>query len=200
MGNLLVSGVISKCGLQPFNAIEFYAVDEGDVVPASGGDYCDYGLLQEGGVPNSGTNPKFNIDSSLCSNAITNGDFWRITNDAAAFLAYFGVAADYEVADLSLFNGTNIVDLFGPVGLFDRYGCSECDIADASAWNYVGGWAYRNDGSNTGNEGIVFETNWSINQNVVASCTTNDTCDCHFPLGTYSPTGTGAAPVCSPPT
>ena len=194
MGNLIVSGVINK-GLG-FNAIEFYAVDEGDCLEVTGGDYCDYGLLQEGGVPNSGTNPKFNIDSSLCSNAITNGDFWRITNDAAAFLAYFGVAADYEVADLSLFDGTNIVDLIDEFGLFDRYG----EIG-TSSWNYVNGWAYRNDGDDLGNEGTFNETNWSINQGGVATCTTNN-CGCSFPLGTYSPTANAGdePPVCSPQT
>jgi hypothetical protein len=200
MGNIIVSGVINKGGLQPFNAIEFYAVGQGDSVTGAGlsvgGDYCDYFLLQQGGVPESGTNLRFNIDSSLCSNVIATGAFWRITNDAAAFMAYFGVPADYVDPNLSRFDGTNIVDLFGPNpgGLEDRYG----EIG-TNSWNYVGGWAYRDDGDDTGND-TFDEANWSINQDRVASCTTNDTCGCRFPLGTYNPTGTGAAPVCTLPT
>ena len=41
MGNIIVSGVISKGGSQPFNAIEFYAVNQGDSVM---GAHCDNNL------------------------------------------------------------------------------------------------------------------------------------------------------------
>jgi len=197
MGNVIISGVISKGGCQPFNAIEFYAVSEG-AIGSTGDDWCEYQLLQQGGVSSDVvSNPPFRIDESpACSTPIVQGTFWRITDDATAFSAYFGgVAADYEVADLSLFDGTNIVDLIDQTGLLDRYG----EIG-TNSWNYGDGWAYRDDGFNTGNEGAFVETNWSINQDRVASCTTNDTCNCRFPLGTYSPTGTAEPPVCSPPT
>ena len=68
MGNIVVSGVFSKAG--GFNAIEFYAVGEGDTQGFVGGDWCDY-FLPEGGV-------KIFIDESpACSNTITTGDFWN---------------------------------------------------------------------------------------------------------------------------
>jgi len=113
MGNLLIviTGVINKGGSQPFNAIEFYAVGEGT--------YTGYSLLQEGGVPQSDTNLVFTLDGGT-NTPIVKGTFWRITNDAAAFSAYFGgVAANFVDPNLSLFDGTNIVDLLD-IGLLDR--------------------------------------------------------------------------------
>jgi len=183
MGNLLITGVISKAA--EFNAIEFYALGDGDA-------YSDYFLLQQGGVPQSGTNQGFSLDGGT-NTPIVKGTFWRITDDAAAFSAYFGEPADYVTNNLSLFFGTNIVDLIDNNGLLDRYG----EIG-TNSWNYGDGWAYRNDGFDTGNDGAFVETNWSINQDLVALCTINDTCDCRFPLGTYNPTGTAEPPVCSP--
>lgn len=63
-----------------------------------------------------------------------------------------------------------------------------------NSWNYIDGWAYRNDGFNAGNEGAFVETNWSINQGAIAGCTDNGSCSSTFPLGTYCPGG------CSSPT
>ena len=121
-----------------------------------------------------------------------------ITDNQVAFEAYFGVAADYEVSDLSLFDGTKIVDLFdfrdSTIGLIlDRYG-----EVGTNSWNYGDGWAYRNDGFDFGNEGAFVETNWSIIQGAIAGCTDNGSCSATFPLGTYCPSSTPGA--CSPST
>ena len=166
---------------------------------SEGGDgptYTDYALFQE--VNNQYLS--FFLDGGS-NTPIVNGTFWRITDNQAAFSAYFGVAADAELTELSLFDGTrfdgtNIFDLLVVPGTFvDRYGDSA-----TTSWNYVDGWAYRNDGDDFGNEGAFVETNWSIIQDAIAGCTENGSCSATFPLGTYSPTVSTTSSTMSPPT
>ena len=158
-GQSTITGVFSKSGFGNigvgFNAIEFYAVGQGDC-QGTGGDWCDY-ILGDG-------NTGFSIGP--CT-PFAIGDFWRITDNQTAFSDYFGVTADYEVADVSIFDGTEIVDLFSflfqtNVAADDQYGDST-----SSSWNYVDGWAYRDGGTSFG---TFDETNWDINQGAVPYC------------------------------
>jgi hypothetical protein len=79
---------------------------------------------------------------------------------------------------LSLFNGTDIVDVFGVIGL-DGTGTS---------WDYTDGWAYRMD--DTEPDGNFNESDWTILTGSMVGGGTNSTAQVPFPIATYECTAT----------
>lgn len=162
-------------------------------------DIADLSLHGFGSANNGGGTDGVELTFSGSANA---GDFIYITDDAAAFTTYFGLTADYESAAASV-NGDDALELFFDGNVIDTFGDINTD-GTGEPWDYVDGWAYRND--STGPDGTSFNiSSWSFSgPNATDGCTTNASCSSVFPIGTYTYSGTpcgvslgSAAYVCS---
>mgnify|MGYP005839047619 CR=1 FL=1 len=187
--DLVITGVLDgplPGGLP--KAIEIYAINDVN-------DLSVYGLESaNNGNPASG--PEFYFPAD----AISAGDYIYVghDDDTEAFLAFLGFEADYldNVANnngddaIILYLNDSQIDVFGEVGV-DGTG---------EPWEYLDGWAYRNDG--TGPDGTTFELgNWTYSgPNALDDETSNSSAATPWPLGTYETTVTSVAtPVISPP-
>ena len=108
---------------------------------------------------------------------------WR--QRALAFTTFFGFAPDFTHGQatningddaIELFLGTDVVDVFGTVGM----------SGTGQPWEYTDGWAYRVD--ETGQDGSTFVlANWSFSGiNALDGEATNATAMTPFQLGTYT--------------
>ncbi|MEZ6191523.1 MAG: PEP-CTERM sorting domain-containing protein [Phycisphaerales bacterium] len=133
----------------------------------------------------------------ILSGSASAGDFIYLASESVQFSTYFGFTptlfftggANGGPASI---NGDDAVELFyDPTGAFaggetvvDVFG----EIASLpGAWNYLDGWAYRND--NTGPDGSTFVIgNWTFSGiNVTDGTTSNSQVNPPFPIGTYVP-------------
>ncbi len=155
-------------------------------------DISVYGLEIAGnGGASSGT-PDYNFPAD----SYTAGDFIYVgrtntsSDNAAAFLQYYGVTVTYQDNSVShngddvilLYNGTTVVDTWGELGV-DGTG---------TAWDSLDGWAYRNDGQ--GPNATFTASEWTFSgANATDGCDladdtgTNAGCASVNPIGTYSP-------------
>ena len=173
-GDLVITGVVDgplPGGLP--KAIELYVAND---IP----DLSIYGV----GSANNG-NPSTGPEFTFPAVAATAGDFIYLASEIPGFTAFFGFAPDFTNATapningddaIELFLGTDVVDVFGTVGM----------SGTGQPWEYTDGWAYRADG--TGQDGATFApSNWSFSGiNALDGATTNATATTPFPPGTYT--------------
>ena len=118
------------------------------------------------------------------------GDFIYVVYEATAgdFNNYFGLTADYLDAVANV-NGDDALELFNNGSVIDTFGDINLD-GTGQPWEYLDGWAYRN--NSTGPDGSSFVlSNWSFsNPNATDGCTTNGTCGSQFPIGSFVYSGT----------
>lgn len=152
--------------------IELYVVND---IP----DLSIYGF----GVANNGGGTD-GIEYTFPADAATAGDFIYVTNDAAAFTAFFGGTADYETGTVN-FNGDDAIEIFESGQVIDVFGDINVD-GTGTSWGYVDTWVARK--CATGPDGSTFvEANWDIApEGTYTGQTDNATTPLPFDLGAYS--------------
>gem|GEM_PF-1272413 len=179
--NLIITGVVDGPleGGTP-KAIEFYAINNIS-------DLSHYAF----GVANNGDGsdgPEFQFPSE----SISAGAFIYVATEQPYFNTFFGFDPNYISGHASI-NGDDAVELFydisgefsGSETAIDVFGDINTD-GTGEDWDYVDGWAYRND--NSGPDGATFNlANWSFSgTNALDEETSNTTATSPFPIGTYS--------------
>ena len=176
---LVITGVID--GPLPGGvpkAIEFYVV----------GDIAD---LSAYGVENrfNDSSPS-GADFTFPAVAASAGDYLYLASESTEFTNWFGFAPDYTSGSFTI-NGDDGIILYydggtGPA-IVDEFGETGVD-GTGQAWEYLDGWAYRNDGV-PANDGTFVAGNWTYSgTNALDGETSNATASTPFPTGTYSPT------------
>jgi hypothetical protein len=165
---LILTGVMYPGGTP--KAIEIYVAE-------NIADLSVYGI----GVASNGTGTD-GVEFSFPAVSANAGDFIYLANDAAAFLAFYGFAADYVTTVLN-FNGDDTVELFenGQVG--DSFGFPDVD-GTGTTWEYVLTWATRN--CATGPDGGFIEANWTLAPlNTYSGVATNAEAASPYNIGAY---------------
>jgi len=186
--DLVITGVLDgplPGGLP--KAIELYAINDIS-------DLSVYGLESA----NNG-NPSAGVEFYFPADAVSAGDYIYVGHDdeSAAFLAFLGFEADY-LDNVANNNGDDAIILYLNDSQIDVYGEVGVD-GTGEPWEYLDGWAYRNDG--TGPDGTTFEVgNWTYSgPNALDDETSNSSATTPWPLGTYETTVTSVAtPIISP--
>ena len=139
-------------------------------------DIADLSIYGFGSATNGGGTDGVEFTLSGSANA---GDFIYIASEETGFTEFFGFAPNFTSSSAGV-NGDDAVELFLNGEVIDTFGDINTD-GTGTAWDYMDGWAYRND--NTGPDGtnFIFE-NWTFSGiNALDGTTTNTT----FPIGTY---------------
>jgi predicted extracellular nuclease len=171
--DLIITGVVDGplSGGTP-KAIEFYVVN----------DITDLSIYGFGSANNGGGTDGQEFTFSAVSAAA--GDFLYVASESSNFETFFGFAPDYTSNAASI-NGDDAIELFTNGAVTDIFGDINTD-GTGQSWEYLDGWAYRNDG--TGPDGSTFNTSsWSFSGiNALDGETTNATAATPFPIGTYT--------------
>lgn len=118
------------------------------------------------------------------------GEFIYISSSAFDFLAYFNFAANFT-SDVASINGDDAIELFydetsffeGAESVVDIFGDINTDGTNQD-WEYLDGWAYRNNDSSPNTNFALSE--WSFSGiNAVDNCTSNESCNSTFPIATF---------------
>ena len=171
MSNLVISGVIDGPlpGGTP-KAIEFYVLND---IP----DLSIYGV---GSANNGGgtDGQEFTFSGSA-----TAGEYIYLATETTEFNNFFGFNPDYTHSAANI-NGDDAIELFLNGSVVDTFGEINLD-GTGQPWEYLDGWAYRNNG--TGPDGTSFEiNNWSFsNPNALDGESNNDTAGTPFPVGMF---------------
>jgi len=117
--------------------------------------------------------------------AVSAGTFIYVASDVDQFTAFFGFAPTYNAGSVMSINGDDAIELFENGSVSDTFGDINTD-GNGTAWEYLDGWAYRNDG--TGPEGTTFTpTNWTYSgANALDGESDNASATTPFPIGSYS--------------
>ena len=120
--------------------------------------------------------------TTTLSGSAAAGDFFYLTPDASEFTTYFGGTSDFSGGSINgndsivVRNGTTVLDTFGVPGT----------DGSGEAWDYLDGWAYRNDNTVAGGATMNLAS-WTFSGiNVNDSQTSNATAATPFPIGTYT--------------
>ena len=119
------------------------------------------------------------------ADAASAGTFIYVASDVDKFTEFFGFAPTYNAGSVMSINGDDAIELFENGTVSDTFGDINTD-GSGEAWDYLDGWAYRND--DTGPEGTTFTpTNWAYSGiNVLDGQSDNASASTPFPIGTYS--------------
>jgi len=118
------------------------------------------------------------------------GTFIYISSNDVSFTEYFGFPPNYVSGAMSI-NGDDAIELFQNGAVIDVFGDINVD-GNGTPWEYLDGWAYRNDGTGA-NGGVFVESDFMYSgPNAVDGCSTNATCSSVMPIGTYAPGGSGS--------
>ena len=184
--SLMISGVYDGplSGGLP-KGIELYAINDID-------DLSSYGV----GSANNGGGTD-GQEFTFPSVSLTAGNYIYVTSDSAGFRDYFGFNADYISGSMTI-NGNDALELFIDGTVIDVYGDINVD-GDGETWDYLDGWAYRNNGE-VNNMGTFDDTKWTYSgANATFGCTTNGTCGSVYPNGTFT-TSSDVSPWAGPET
>jgi len=181
--DIIVTGVIDGplTGGIP-KAIELYVVND---IP----DLSIYGIgSANNGGGSDGEEFTFPADSASA------GDFLYVASEETQFNTFFGFNPDYTSSAANI-NGDDAIELFTNGSVSDVFGDIDVD-GTGEDWEYMDGWAYRND--NSGPDGSAFSlVNWGFSgKNALDGESSNGTAANPFPIGTYSP----GAVIDNPPT
>ena len=119
--------------------------------------------------------------------AVSAGTYIYVASEVDQFTAFFGFAPTYNAGSVMSINGDDAIELFENGSVSDTFGDINTD-GNGEAWEYLDGWAYRND--DTGPEGATFtSTNWTYSgANALDGESDNASATTPFPTGTYSNT------------
>ncbi|MFT6148045.1 MAG: hypothetical protein ACJAUH_000725, partial [Saprospiraceae bacterium] len=151
--------------------VEFYVINNISDLSAYG-----FGSANNGG----GTDGE---EYTFPAQPATAGTFLYLTPTAAEFNTYFGFNADFVDGSAGI-NGDDAVELFQNGVAVDVFGDINVD-GSGTAWDYLDGWAYRND---MGTISTTFTlADWTYSGiNVNDGMSSNGNATTPFPIGTYS--------------
>ncbi|AUP78203.1 fibronectin type III domain-containing protein [Flavivirga eckloniae] len=171
--DLIISGVIDGplSGGVP-KAIEFFAVN----------DIADLSIYGFGSANNGGGTDGQEFTFSGSASA---GDFIYVASEETGFTNFFGFAPNFTNSTAGI-NGDDAIELFLNGTVVDVFGDINTD-GSGQPWEYLDGWAYRND--DTGADGSTFVIgNWTFSgPNALDGAMTNNTATTPFPLKAYGP-------------
>ncbi len=167
-------------------------------------DVADLSIYGVGAANNGGGTDGVEL---VLSGAATAGDYLYIVEDdgqgalGVGFASYFGFTpthifdGSFSGGGAASINGDDAIELFqdntgafaGAETVIDVFGDINTD-GTGTAWDYLDGWAYRND--TTGPDGSTFNiANWSFSgTNVTDGTTSNADVTPPFPIGTFTAT------------
>lgn len=123
--------------------------------------------------------------------SVAAGTFLYVTTDSTGFNNFFGFDADFISGSMAI-NGDDAVELFQDSLVIDVFGDINVD-GSGTAWDYLDGWAYRNDFS-AANNGVWDETTFYYSGiDAMDFELTNATAATPFPVGSYVEAGSGIA-------
>ena len=152
-------------------AIEFYVINNISDLSAYG-----FGSANNGGGSDG-------EEFTFPAQAATAGTFLYLSTTTTEFNTYFGFNPDFTDGSASI-NGDDAVELFHNGTAVDVFGDINVD-GSGTAWDYLDGWAYRNDNGTTSTTFTVADWTYS-GINVNDNMTSNATATTPFPIGTYS--------------
>ena len=174
--SLVITGVFDAplTGGTP-KGIELYVINDIDDLSSFG-----VGSANNGG----GTDGQ---EFTFPADAVSAGTFIYVASEVDQFTAFFGFAPTYNAGSVMSINGDDAIELFENGSVSDTFGDINTD-GNGEAWEYLDGWAYRND--DTGPEGATFtSTNWTYSgANALDGESDNASATTPFPIGTYSNT------------
>ena len=173
--SLIITGVFdAKNGSSP-KGVEIYVKNNID----------DLSLYGVGSANNGGGTD--GQEFTFPADAVSAGTFIYVASEVDQFTAFFGFAPTYNAGSVMSINGDDAIELFENGSVSDTFGDINID-GNGEAWEYLDGWAYRNDG--TGPEGTTFTpTNWTYSgANALDGESDNASATTPFPTGTYSNT------------
>ena len=177
--SLVITGVFDAplTGGTP-KGIELYVINDID-------DLSSFGV----GSANNGDGTD-GQEFTFPADAVSAGTFIYVASEVVQFTAFFGFAPTYNAGSVMSINGDDAIELFENGSVSDTFGDINID-GNGEAWEYLDGWAYRND--DTGPEGATFtSTNWTYSgANALDGEEDNATAVTPFPIGTYSNTTAG---------
>lgn len=150
--------------------VEFYVINNIS-------DLSVYGF----GSANNGTGGGV-VEYTFPAQAATAGTFLYMATEVPGFNAYFGFNPDFTDGSAAI-NGDDAVEIFLNGVAVDVFGDINMD-GTGTAWDYLDGWAYRN---NMGTPSTTFTvSDWTYSGiNATDGETSNATATSVFPIGTY---------------
>ncbi len=104
------------------------------------------------------------VESILPSQALAAGSFFLVTSELTNASQWFGSEPDHVAGSAVGINGDDAIELFDLSGggetVIDVFGDINTD-GNGTPWEYLDGWAYRNDGV-LANGGTFDPANWSF--------------------------------------
>jgi hypothetical protein len=171
---MLITGVIDGplSGGTP-KAVELYALE--DIA-----DLSIYGLgCANNGGGSDGQEFTFPVITA------TKGQYIYIASDSTGFNDFLGVYPDYK-SNAANINGDDAIELFRNGVVIDVFGDINTD-GTGQQWEYLDGWAYRNNGTNADGDSFSID-NWTFSGiNALDGEMTNAAAATPFPIGTYEP-------------
>jgi|GEM_PF-3283829 len=183
---------IDECAAGPNSALIITGVMDG---PLSGGtpkvfafyatqDIPDLSIFGVGVANNGGGSD--GQEYTFPNDSVSAGSFIYLTANETEFATYFGFAADY-VDGIANVNGDDPFELYENGSVIDVYGDVALDGSNLS-WDYLDGWAYRNDGAAA--SATFSDADWTFSGiNALDGCVDNTNCSSVFPMGTWTPPG-----------
>ncbi len=138
------------------------------------------GLASNGGASDG-------ADFTLSGSA-TAGQRLYVATESTGFEAFFGFAPDF-VSSVAAFNGDDALELFDNGAVIDGFGVVGED-GTGTAWEYLDGWAYRNDGATA--TPVFDPAEWTFSGiNALDGETSNAGAATPFPVASYDAEGGG---------
>ncbi len=117
----------------------------------------------------------------------TDGSFIYVASESVGFTNFFGFAPTYVSGSMSI-NGDDAVELFQNGAVIDVFGDINLS-GTGTSWEYLDGWAYRNDFV-PNNNGVWTDTDFYYSGiNALDLQLTNATAAVPVPIGTYTSAG-----------
>jgi len=159
-------GGLPKC-------VEFYAIE----------DISDLSIFGFGSATNGGGTD--GIEFTFPALSLNAGDYYRVATDSISFNDFMGFYPENVDGNAGNINGDDAIELFMNNVVIDVFGEIDVD-GTGQAWDYLDGWAYRNNNSSP-NGGI-----WNINEwtfsgiNVLDGEITNTSATTPYPTATLN--------------
>ena len=172
---LIITGVIDGplSGGTP-KAVELYALE--DI-----GNLSIYGL----GFANNGEGSD-GLEFAFPALSAHAGDFFYIASETEQFVNFFGFAPDAATGKANI-NGDDAVELFRDNSVVDVFGTVFKD-GTGQPWEYLDGWAYRNDGTGGGDSSAFHPADWFFSgPDSLDAAQANLTAEYPFPVGSFLP-------------
>lgn len=169
--DLIITGVMDGplTGGTP-KVLELYVIN--DIA-----DLSDYGI----GSANNGGGTD-GEEYTFPADAYTAGDFIYVATESTQFNTWFGFNPDYTTSVMGI-NGDDAVELFYSSAVVDVFGDINVD-GNGETWEYLDGWAYRNDESSITT--TFDDTDWTYSgPNALDGESSNASATTPFPNGTY---------------